>query len=192
MNEIIERRFAEHEEVLRAARGLADRIAAAAELMITSYRAGGGVFLFGNGGSAADAQHIAGELVGRFLLDRPALKAQALSADTSVLTCVANDVSYESVFARQLEANARPGDVAVGLTTSGNSANVVAALQYAREHGMRTIAFTGQDPGRCAALADVLIDIPSKTTARVQEVGQVIYHILCEIVEAELVKTPPG
>jgi D-sedoheptulose 7-phosphate isomerase len=189
MHEAIERRFAEHAEVLQATREkLAERIDAAAAIMIESYRNGGGVFLFGNGGSAADAQHVAGELVGRFLIDRPALKAQALSTDTSILTCLANDFSFEMIFARQLEANAKAGDVAVGFTTSGNSANVVAGLQYARENGIKTIAFTGTDGGTCAELADVLFDIPSKVTARVQEIGQVIYHILCEIVEAEMAK----
>lgn len=189
MHEAIERRFTEHFEVLRATRErLADRIDAAAAMLITAYRSGGGVFLFGNGGSAADAQHVAGELVGRFLRNRRALKAQALSTDTSILTCLANDFSFETVFARQLEANARPGDVAVGFSTSGNSANVVAALEYARAHGLKTLAFTGEGGGRCAALADVLFDIPSAVTARIQEAGQVIYHILCEIVEAELAK----
>ena len=189
MHEAIERRFTEHAEVLQATREkLADRIDAAAALIVESYRAGGGVFLFGNGGSAADALHIAGELVGRFLIDRPALKAQALSTDTSILTCLANDFSYDQVFARQLEANAKAGDVAVGFTTSGNSENVVAALKYARENGMKTVAFTGESGGACAKLADVLFDIPSKVTARVQEAGQLIYHILCEIVETETVK----
>jgi len=189
MHEAIERRFTEHVEVMTATRErLAERIDAAAALMIESYRAGGGVFLFGNGGSAADAQHIAGELVGRFLINRPALKAQALSTDTSILTCLANDFSFEVIFARQLEANARPGDVAVGFSTSGNSGNVVAALEYARANGMKTIAFTGDGGGKCAALADVLFDIPSTVTAHIQEAGQVIYHILCEIVEAETAK----
>lgn len=187
MHEAIERRFTEHWEVMTATQErLTKRIDDAAALMIESYRAGGGVFLFGNGGSAADAQHVAGELVGRFLLNRPALKAQALSTDTSILTCLTNDFSFEMIFARQLEANARSGDMAVGFTTSGNSANVVAGLQYARDNGMKTIAFTGEGGGKCAALVDVLFDIPSKVTARVQEAGQLIYHILCEIVEAEM------
>jgi D-sedoheptulose 7-phosphate isomerase len=185
-DEIIARRFNEHNAVSHAAQEhLPARIAAAAELMINAYRNGGGVFLFGNGGSAADAQHIAGELVGRFLLHRQALKAQALSTDTSILTCLANDFSYEEIFSRQLEANAAAGDVAVGLSTSGNSPNVVRALQYARESGMKTIAFTKAGGGKCAELADVLIDIPCEATPRVQEIGMLVYHVLCEIVEAE-------
>lgn len=189
MNELIRQRFAEHNAAIDATlAALGDAIQAAAQLMIDAYRAGGGVFLFGNGGSAADAQHIAGELVGRFLLNRPALKAQALSTDTSILTCVANDFSYESIFSRQLEANAQPGDVAFALSTSGNSPNVVEAMIYAKEHGMKTIAMTGQGGGKCAELADVLLAVPAPGTPRAQEAGMLIYHILCEIVEAELAK----
>jgi D-sedoheptulose 7-phosphate isomerase len=187
MNNVISKRFAEHADILRRTeKHLGDKIASAAGLMIDCYHNGGGVFLFGNGGSAADAQHVAGELVGRFLLERRALKAEALSTNTSILTCLGNDYSFECIFTRQLEANARPGDLAVGFTTSGNSANVVAGLKYAREHFLKTIAFTGEGGGQCAEYADVLIDIPSKVTARVQEAGQVVYHILCELVEAEL------
>ena len=185
--DVIHRRFEEHAAVLEAtSRHLADKIQAAADLLVAAYRAGGGVFLFGNGGSAADAQHIAGELVGRFLKDRRALKAEALSVNTSILTALANDFSYDMIFARQLEANARPGDVAWGLSTSGNSANVVAALTYARDHGLKTIALTGEGGGRCAPLADVLLDVPSRSTPRVQEAGMLVYHLLCEIVETAL------
>lgn len=162
---------------------LAERLAEAARMMIGAYRAGGGVFLFGNGGSAADAQHIAGELVGRFLKERRALRAEALSTNTSVLTSLANDYDYEVVFSRQLEANARAGDVAIGLTTSGNSPNVVAALAKAREIGCKTIAFTGAGGGRCAAHADVLLDVPARSTPRVQEAHMILYHALCELVE---------
>lgn len=189
MTKIIKERFAEHAEVISAAlEHLQGRVQQAADIIVESYRAGGGVFLFGNGGSAADAQHIAGELVGRFLINRPALKAHALSTDTSVVTCVANDFSYEEIFSRQLQANARPGDVAVGFSTSGNSSNVVAALQYAKEAGLKTIAFTKRGGGKCASLADVLLDISSESTPRVQEAGMLVYHIICEIVEAEMAK----
>lgn len=187
MNEIIQKRFDEHTEVLNATIGhIGEQIEAAANLIIESYRSGGGVFLFGNGGSAADAQHIAGELVGRFLIDRPALKAQALSTDTSTITCIANDFSYDEIFSRQLQANAAAGDVAVGLSTSGNSKNVVAALKYAKTNGIKTIAITKSGGGKCAALADVLLDIPSQATPRVQEIGMLVYHIICEIVEAAM------
>ena len=186
MWKLICRRFDEAIEVLGQGRDrLADRIAQAAEIIAASYRAGGGVLLFGNGGSAADAQHIAGELVGRFLFDRAPLRAQALNTDTSILTCVGNDYSFEQVFSRQVEANGRKGDVAIGLSTSGNSPNVVAALAAARKIGMKTIAFTGAGGGRCAELVDVLLDAPvASPTARVQECHVVTYHILCELVES--------
>ncbi len=184
MDEIIKRRFSEHVSVVQAAmEHLSEDIATAAELIIESYRSGGGVFLFGNGGSAADAQHIAGELMGRFLLDRSPMKAQALSTDTSILTCLANDYSYEIIFVRQLQAVARPGDVAMALSTSGDSPNVVAALKYATENGLRTIAITGKGGGKSAEYAEVLLDIPAKGSPGVQNVGMVVYHILCELVE---------
>lgn len=184
MESVIRKAFADHAElVTETLEHLAGPIARAAEIMIACYRTGGGVFCFGNGGSAADAQHIVAELVGRFLRQRPALRAQALSADTSVLTAVANDYDFERIFVRQLEANARAGDVAFAISTSGNSSNVAAALAYAREHDMRTIALTGRGGGRCASLADVLLDVPSDHTPRVQEVGALVYHLLCELVE---------
>ena len=184
MQRTIQKRFSDSLATLKqAAEHLPDRLAAAAEAIVAAYRAGGGVFLFGNGGSAADAQHIAGELVGRFLKERRALKAEALSTNTSVLTGLGNDYSFETIFARQLEANARAGDIAVGLSTSGNSPNVVAGLKRAKELGLKTIAFTGAGGGKCAAYADVLIDAPSRHTPNVQEVHVVAYHILCELVE---------
>ena len=177
-------RFDQSAEVIRSTGAtLAGAIEAAVGTIVESLRAGGTVYVFGNGGSAADAQHIAGELVGRFLKERRALKAEALSTNTSVLTCLSNDYSYEIIFARQLEANARAGDVAVGLTTSGNSPNVVAGLAKAREIGMKTVAFTGAGGGKCAAVADVLLDVPCAHTPHVQEAHMVLYHLLCELVE---------
>lgn len=185
MDEIIRRRFEESIAVTRETHArLAERIAQAAEMIVSSVRAGGGVFLFGNGGSAADAQHIAGELVGRFLLERPAIRAVALTTDTSVLTSLANDYEFDRVFSRQLEALAGEGDVAVGLSTSGNAPNVVAALAAAREIGMKTLALTGEGGGRCAELADVLLDVPCRQTPRIQEAHTVLYHVLCELLEA--------
>ncbi|MGB2824062.1 MAG: SIS domain-containing protein [Phycisphaerae bacterium] len=162
---------------------LAEPIARAVELMVACYRAGGGVFVFGNGGSAADAQHIAGELVGRFLKERRGLKAQALTTDSSVLTSVGNDYGFEAVFARQLAANAAAGDVAIGISTSGDSPNVVAALRTARKMGLKTLALTGAGGGRCAEFADVLLDVPETLTPRVQEAHAVVYHVICELVE---------
>ncbi len=168
---------------------LAGKISQAAAMIVASLQAGGGVFVFGNGGSAADAQHIAGELVGRFLAERQALRCEALSTDTSVLTCVANDYDFASIFSRQLEGKGRPGDVAVALSTSGNSPNILAALAVARKIGMKTIALTGSGGGGCAPLADILLDVPYKGKApRIQEAHTVTYHVLCELVEAAFVK----
>lgn len=172
-----------------AASRLAGRIAAAADMLADALQGGRRVYVFGNGGSASDAQHIAGELVGRFLLERAALPAVALSTDTSILTAVANDLGYEQVFARQLEALGSEGDVAVALSTSGNSPNIVAALQQARRIGMRTIALTGRGGGRSAELVDVLLDVDSDSSPRIQETHAVIYHILCELVEARCAGT---
>jgi D-sedoheptulose 7-phosphate isomerase len=156
--------------------------------MAASLRAGGKVLAFGNGGSAADAQHLAAELVGRFLRERAAWPALALSTDTSVLTAVGNDLGYESVFRRQVEAHGREGDVAVGISTSGRSANVVAALRAAKERGLATVALTGEGGGDLRALADHLIDVPHRETARVQEVHAMVIHVLCQVVEEELVQ----
>ena len=169
---------------------LAERIAEAANVIIASLRDGGNLFVFGNGGSAADAQHIAGELVGRFRRDRQAFRAEALTTDASVLTAIANDFGFEAVFAHQLAGKGASGDVAVGLSTSGNSANVVAALTTARKMGLKTIAMTGADGGQCAALADVLLDAPSTDVPRIQEAHAVIYHALCELVEAAMTDEP--
>ncbi len=184
MENIIHKRLIESVDVMnKLEEHLGGRIAAAADMIVDCYKAGGGLLLFGNGGSAADAQHIAGEMVGRFLKERRPLKAQALSTDTSVLTCVANDYAYEEVFSRAIIANGCAGDVAVGLTTSGNSANVIAALEKAKEIGMKTIAFTGEGGGKCAEVADVLLDVPSKHTPYVQQGHMTVYHIICELVE---------
>jgi len=146
-------------------------------------RAGGKVLTFGNGGSAADAQHFAGELVGRYLKDRPAWPAVALTTDSSALTAIANDMGYEAVFRRQVEALGRPGDVALGISTSGRSANVVGALARAREMRLVTVALTGQGGARLSGLVDFLIDVPGASTPRIQEVHAMVVHVLCQIVE---------
>jgi D-sedoheptulose 7-phosphate isomerase len=148
-------------------------------------RAGGRLLAFGNGGSAADAQHLAGELVGRFRRDRPGLPAMALTTDPSVVTAISNDLGYEAVFRRQLEAHGRPGDVALGISTSGRSANVVAALRLARERGLLTVALTGNGGGSLVGMVDYLIDVPHADTPRIQEVHGMVVHLLCEIVEEE-------
>jgi D-sedoheptulose 7-phosphate isomerase len=161
-------------------------LVAAGRRMAASLRGGGRVLAFGNGGSAADAQHLAGELVGRFLRDRAALSAIALTTDSSVVTAIGNDMGYDSVFRRQVEAHGRPGDVAVGITTSGRSPNVVQALQVARERGLVTMGLTGGGGGRLAGAVDYLIDVPHAETARIQEVHVMVVHVLCQIVEEEM------
>ena len=159
---------------------------AAAEAMITSLRAGGKILFFGNGGSAMDAGHLAAELAGRFYRDRPGLAGISLSDGTASLTAIANDYAYDDVFARQVRGLGRPGDVAVGLTTSGNSANVVNALLAARETGLVTVALTGSSGGKVAAIADLCIRVPTDDTPRVQEACMHLGHTICEIVEREM------
>jgi D-sedoheptulose 7-phosphate isomerase len=162
-------------------------IASAATLVGGALRDGRKLLIFGNGGSAADAEHIAGEFVGRFVAERRALPAIALSVSTSVLTAIANDSSFEEVFARQVEALGQPGDVAFGLSTSGTSANVVAGLRAARERGLRTLALTGRGGGKVRELADVCVHVPADETARIQEGHLLVAHIVCEVAEREIV-----
>ncbi|MBC7322945.1 MAG: D-sedoheptulose 7-phosphate isomerase [Acetomicrobium sp.] len=155
----------------------------AAELIILAYEGGGKVLFCGNGGSAADAQHLAAELVGRFKRERKALPAMALHANTSALTAIANDYDYSDVFVRQIEAFGRPGDVLVGLSTSGKSANVLKALDYAKKKGLKTIGFTGRKADTMSSLCDVLLSVPSEDTPRIQEVHMLWGHIICGLVE---------
>ncbi len=162
----------------------------AATAIVATFRAGGKVLLFGNGGSAADAQHIAAELVNRFLLDRPALPAIALTTDSSILTSVSNDRDYAEVFARQVEALGRSGDVAIGISTSGRSASVVRGIEAASSARICTMAFTGGDGGKLAGLVDYAFVVPSRSTARIQEVHATLGHALCELVETELFGKP--
>lgn len=193
MKEEIQKRFEESAAAIRlAGERLAPRVAEAVCLVVQSYKQGGGVFVFGNGGSAADSQHMAAELVGRFQKERRALRAEALTTDTSVLTSISNDYGFERIFARQLEGKARRGDVAIGLSTSGKSPNVVAAMKQAREMGLKTIVFTGSNAGPLGGLADVLFDVPAAVTARAQEVHTVIYHTICELVEAAMAEASPS
>jgi D-sedoheptulose 7-phosphate isomerase len=157
----------------------------AARAMAEALRAGGKLLVFGNGGSAADAQHLSAELVGRFQKERAALPALALTVDTSVLTSVANDYSFKQVFARQIEALGRPGDVALGISTSGESPNVVAGLQAARARGLRTIALTGRDGGSVGQAADIHVNVPDQNPGRVQEVHRTLMHVMCEVIEED-------
>jgi len=160
-----------------------DAVARCAELIAATYRAGGKVLVFGNGGSAADAQHFAAELVGRFERDRPGMAAIALTTDSCVLTSVANDYGFARIFARQVEALGRSGDVAVAISTSGTSANVIEGVREAQGRGLRTVAVTGRDGGALGALAEIHINVPHETTCRVQEVHMTLLHAICEIVE---------
>lgn len=155
----------------------------AAETMARAVTSGGKVLLFGNGGSATDAQHVAAELVGRFERARAPLAAVALTADPSVVTSIANDEGFDRVFARQIDALGRSGDVAVGITTSGQSPNVVMALARARELGLRTIAVTGRDGGEAGRLADVHVNVATDSTARAQEVHRTLLHAMCALIE---------
>ena len=157
-----------------------------AEIIIEAYRNGKKVILFGNGGSAADAQHITAELVGKYYLDRDPLPAVALTTNTSSLTAIGNDYSFDIVFTRQLKALGQKGDVVIGISTSGNSENVVQAFKVAREMGLITVGFTGKSGGKLRSVADHCLCIPSDDTPRIQEGHITIGHIICEIVEREL------
>ena len=156
------------------------------EICIDTFRNRGKVLLCGNGGSAADAQHIAAELSGRFNLDREPLFAEALHVNSSFVTAVANDYGYDQIFSRMVKAAGRAGDVLIGISTSGNSPNVVHAVREANALGMITVAFTGESGGRLAEISQVCIKVPSSDTARIQEAHIMIGHILCEAVEEEL------
>ncbi len=161
-------------------------IESVAQACIATFRAGGKVLFCGNGGSASDAQHLAAELSGRFYKDRKPLYAEALHVNSSYLTAVANDYSFDEVYARMVEAAGRRGDVLVGISTSGNSPNVVKAMQKAQQQGMTTVGMTGATGGKLQQYADFLINIPSTDTPRIQEAHILVGHILCEQIEKEL------
>jgi D-sedoheptulose 7-phosphate isomerase len=160
-----------------------EKVLAAAEKLAAVFRQGGKVLLFGNGGSAADAQHLVAEFVNRFQIERPPLAAVALTTDTSILTAVANDYDFLEVFAKQVKALGRPGDAALGISTSGQSPNVVAGLKAARELGLATLALSGGDGGPVAAAADLALVVDSRDTPRIQEVHITVGHILCDLVD---------
>jgi D-sedoheptulose 7-phosphate isomerase len=155
----------------------------AAQAMADALKAGRKLLLFGNGGSASDAQHMSAELVGRFQRERAAIAAIALTTDTSILTSIANDYSFKQVFARQVEALGQAGDVAFGISTSGESPNVVLALQTAKARGLKTIALTGRDGGSVGGAAEIHVNVPDQNTARVQEVHRTLIHVMCEVIE---------
>lgn len=185
----IEESIAAKQLLLQDAR-MREAIAEAGLRLAAALRHGHKVFFFGNGGSAADAQHLAAELVGRFEIDRRALAAMALTVNASCLTAIGNDYSFDEIFSRQLEAFGAPGDVAVGISTSGNSRNVLQAIATANAHGMITMAMTGESGGKLKALVRHCICAPATHTARIQEVHILAGHIICEIVEQELFRSP--
>jgi D-sedoheptulose 7-phosphate isomerase len=156
------------------------------QILLQTLRAGNKIILFGNGGSAADSQHIAAELISKFRRDRSALPAIALTTDTSILTSIANDFSFDYVFSRQIEGLGEKGDVALGISTSGNSQNVIHALRIAKEMGMTTIGFTGAEGGALKDHVDICFHAPSQNTPRIQEVHIAVAHALCELIEQEL------
>src|SRR6185437_4536371 len=187
LERVFNENFARSREVKQAAiERLLPQLVLAAERLIACYRSGGKALFFGNGGSAADAQHLAAEFVGRYLAERRPLPALALSANSSAVTAIGNDYGYEHSFARQLEALGRAGDVAVGISTSGNSGNVVAAMHKARGLGLATIALTGEGGGKMREHADFLLDVPSRETPRIQECHILIGHCLAQAVEQAL------
>jgi D-sedoheptulose 7-phosphate isomerase len=180
--------IAEHLEVIRGVEAQQDVLESIARVMADAIHRGNQVMWCGNGGSAGDSQHLSAELVGRFRRERRGMPSIALTTDTSVLTSIANDYGYEAVFSRQVEALGRKGDVLVGISTSGNSHNVIAALEAAKVYGLTTIAFTGAGGGRMAGLADFLFAVGSRETARVQEAHILAGHMICDWLELDLIE----
>jgi D-sedoheptulose 7-phosphate isomerase len=160
-----------------------EKVTAAARMLAVAFQEGKKLLLFGNGGSAADAQHLAAEFVNRFQIERPPLAAIALTTDTSILTAIGNDYDFQDIFVKQIQALGRQGDVAWGISTSGNSPNVIKALVAARQQGLRTLAVSGRDGGKMAPLADISLVVQSQETPRIQEVQLTIGHILCDLVD---------
>ena len=186
MTNLVKHKIAESiqvKESLVADDRLVDLIEEIASLVITAFQSGKRIYFCGNGGSAADAQHLAAEFSGRFYTDRDALPAEALHCNTSYLTAVANDYSYDVVYARLVRGIGEEGDVLVGLSTSGNSTNIVKAFEVAREKSITTVGFTGEGGGKMKSISDYLIDIPSKDTPRIQESHIMLGHIICQLVE---------
>ena len=179
--------IADHLAVIATVEEQQDLLETIARVMASALHRGNTILWCGNGGSAGDSQHLAAEIVGRFRRERRGLPSIALTTDTSILTSIANDYGYEAVFARQVEAIAKPGDVLVGISTSGNSHNVICALEAARTHGVMTVAFTGEGGGRMGALADHLFAVSSRDTARIQEAHILAGHMLCDWLELDWV-----
>jgi D-sedoheptulose 7-phosphate isomerase len=176
----------EHIEAAKTLPGLTSAVVGAVDLIGASLAAGGQLFIAGNGGSAADAQHIAAELTGRFMKERQPLRAMALHGNTSALTAISNDYGYDRVFARELTAHARPEDVLLAISTSGNSTNILRAIEAARQCLVHVVGLTGESGGQMRALCDLCLCVPSKNTARIQEMHITIGHAICELLEERL------
>lgn len=183
MTDRLTEQLTDHVATAQRTAELADDVRAVGALLCATFERGGFVYTLGNGGSAADAQHLSGELIGRYRRDRRPLPAVTLSTDASVTTCIANDYAYEDVFGRQVQALARPGDVVIGFTTSGRSPNVVAAFAAAREAGATTVLFGGADGGPAKDLADRALLVPSTETPRIQEMHTLMLHVISEMVD---------
>ena len=186
MKKLINKHILEHQVTLNSVANLDESIVKVANLLIECLEHGGTIFWCGNGGSASDSQHLAGERVGRFVGDRKPLKSIALTADTAVMTCIVNDYGYKHIFSRQIEALGNEGDILIGISTSGNSENVIHAFEVAKRKGIRIIGLLGKGGGKSSRLVNQSIIIPSKSTARVQEMHILIGHILCDLIEEGL------
>lgn len=188
-NSLLAKRLDEHIAVARLLsrdRRIAEQVNEIAKRIVECYRNGGKTIFFGNGGSAADAQHAAAEFMGKYMKDRKSLPSIALTTNTSTLTAIGNDYGYDEVFKRQLEGLLKKGDVVIGISTSGNSPNVVKAIEYARANGSFTVALVGAKKCKLDEIADICIKIPSESTPRIQEMHEFLLHTICEIVEKEL------
>ena len=186
MKKLINKHILEHQVTLNSVANLDESIIKVANLLIECLEHGGTIFWCGNGGSASDSQHLAGELVGRFVGDRKPLKSIALTADSAVMTCIVNDYGYKHIFSRQIEALGNEGDILIGISTSGNSENVMHTFEVAKQRGILTIGLLGKGGGKSSELVNHSIIVPSKSTARVQEMHILIGHILCDLIEEGL------
>ena len=185
MKDIIKNEFNAHIKIANSLHNLTDAVATSAQLCIDCLKNGGKILIFGNGGSASDAQHIAAELVGRYKTTRKGLSAIALSTDTSILTSIGNDFGYKHIFSRQVEALANTGDVAIGISTSGRSENVINALKRASELNCHTIGLSGQNGGEMNKICDINVVVPSEDTPRIQEIHIIIGHTICHLIDQE-------
>jgi len=191
MKEEMAQAFRESADIkMRFIRQNAEALTLAVQMVVEAFKAGNKILLFGNGGSAADAQHIAAEFVNRFLIERPPLPAIALTTDTSILTSISNDYGYADSFAKQVKALGKEGDVAIGISTSGSAANVLKAIKAAKEMGLKTVGLAGRDGGELAKVVDIALVVDSQIVPRIQEVHITIGHVLCEMVDRMLFQHP--